>query len=256
MKLHAWHFLPHRVIGAAYQMLAGWRLCRRFKAPFWRHIPVSVPCMTTAWNFSSTVQRKDLKRPATILDIGANVSQMTRLLAFSCEPRVVIHSFEPNKTLKPLGECHYLAVSDRDGEAEFRTPAGETMWGTVSDPGSTSNGQVAAVKVRMARIDSLAESGELNWEQLPRPILAKVDTEGGEMAALKGFGELLKDVDYLIIEVGNWSERGENYSLVDMCCFLGEAGFRNSAILFSCFEGTETPSYGDVLFWRNSVASV
>ena len=207
--------------------------------------------MTTAWNFSLTVERENLKRPATILDIGANVSQMTRLLALSCEPGVVVHSFEPNKALKPSGVCHYLAVSDRDGEANFRTPAGETMWGTISDVGSTPVGRDIAVKVRKARIDSLVATGELNWEQLPRPILAKVDTEGCEMAALTGFGALLKDVDYLIIEMSNWEERSQDSTLVDMCRFLGEFGFRHSSILYACFEGDKNPSYLDLLFWRN-----
>lgn len=252
MKIHAWHFLPHRLIGAFYQMMAGWRLCRHFGVPFRRYAPASIPCMTTAWNFSSTLESEELKPPATILDIGANASQMSRLLILSCGKDVAIHSFEPNTALRPIGVCHHLALSDCDGEALFRTPGGETMWGTIHAQDSVSGKQSDSTKVRVARMDSLTSSGEVDWKSLPRPILAKVDTEGGEMAVLKGFGNLLKDVDYLIMEVGNWEERGQHYSLLEMCRFLEEEGFRNSKILFSCFEGTEAPSYCDLLFWRDS----
>lgn len=255
MKIRLWHFLPHRLIGAFYQAVAGWRLCFRNKVSFWRYLPSSIPCMTTAWNYSLTLEKEGMTPPCTILDIGANVSQMASLLLLSSNKDVLIHSFEPNIALRPMGTCHYLALSDSDGEAEFQTPGGETMWGTIHGDSSGVSLHSSSVKVRMARMDSLVSHGELNWSSLPHPILVKVDTEGGEMAVLRGFGHLVKDVDYLIIEMGNWEERGRHYALLEMCRFLEEAGFRHSKILYSCFEGAEAPSYCDFIFWRDAAVT-
>ncbi len=253
MKICAWHFLPHRLIGAFYQVVAGWRICWRYKVPFLRYFPASVPCMTTAYNFATTLEKEGLPSPRTILDVGSNISQMTRLLLLPCAKTVTIHSFEPNSELRPIGVCHHLALSDTDGEALFCIPGGESMWGTINRDVAKSDGQTTVSKARKARMDSLVAQGELDWGSLPRPILAKVDTEGGELAVLKGFGPYIKDVDYLIMEAGNWEERGRHYVFLEMCRFLEAQGFRNSKILFACFEGTSSPSYCDLLFWRDSI---
>ena len=41
----------------------------------------------------------------------------------------------------------------------------------------------------------------LDISKLEKPILTKLDIQGYELEALKGFGNLLKDNDYILVEV-------------------------------------------------------
>lgn len=247
MRLHLFHLSPHGLIRAFSQMRAGYALCRQAGVRFLDYVPSSVNSMTAAWNFKLTVEECELPSPQSIIDIGANVSQMTKLLKLACRSEPVIQSFEPHPKLTPIGKKFELALSDRDGEAEFAIPAGDNDWGTIKPrPGETAN----SFKVKMARFDTLVSNGVVRWSDLPRPILVKIDTEGSELDALRGFGEKLREVDYLVIEVENREFRGGNYSMIDLCAYLEKFGFTRSKVLYACYDGPVSPAYLDTLFWR------
>lgn len=204
--------------------------------------------MTAAWNYSKTLEENGLQPPSTIIDVGAHSSQMTKLLAMPSKIGVRILSFEPNPRLKPAGEHFELALSDSDGLANFSTPSNDTDWGTIK---SVEKGQSTREVIKM-RFDSLVNSKKIDIGSLPRPILVKVDTEGSELDALVGFGDYLEIVDYLVVEVENASDRGGNYNLLSMCRYLSDFKFDGCKILYSCYDGPESPAYSDIMFWRNS----
>ncbi len=70
------------------------------------------------------------------------------------------------------------------------------------------------------------------------------------MRILEGFGRLLGDVAYLLVEVQNRGQREDSYSVIDVCAFLKPFDFRCSKVLYSCYDGPTAPAFLDVLFWR------
>ena len=244
MKLHLFHFTPHGLARAFSHMVAGHRLCKSARTSLRRFVPDSVNSMTTAWNYKRTLQESGMPAPQTILDVCANVSQMTRLLLLcGCQDARVI-SFEPNPALQPVGEVHRVALLDRDGTVPFNVPD-DNGWGSVAAVQGDKSFQV-----RAARFETLVKLGEVEWERLSRPLLVKIDTEGAEKQVIDGFGDHLGQVDQLLIEVANQDDRGQQYNLLTLCTHLAKYGFRNAKILYACYDGPSAPAYADVLFWK------
>jgi FkbM family methyltransferase len=244
MKFHAFHFTPVGVVRAWSHLQAGRRLCRTARVSLRSYVPASINSMTTAWNYSRTLQEAGLDPPGTILDVGANASQMTKLLTLTCPqtPRVV--SFEPNPAVKPIGDVRRIALLDRAGVVPFQVER-DSAWGRVA-----AAGQPSSFEVRAERFDVLVRSGEVPLADLPRPIVVKIDTEGTEVEVVEGFGECLAHVDQMLIEVTNRQDGVVNNHLFRLCDRLAKHGFRQAKILYACYDGPLAPTYADVLFWK------
>lgn len=206
--------------------------------------------MTPAWNFHLTLQEQALPPPATLLDVGANRSQMSRLLRMSCPVAPRQLSFEPNPDMHPEGEVFRYALSDADGEVQLFLPDDEEGWGTIEPQKEIIHGHTRHFPVPAARFDSLVRRGELNPAEFVHPVMAKIDTEGSEQKVLRGFGGELRHVDYLLIEVENTGFRGKDYNLLTLSAHLHAEGFRHSKILFCAYDGPTAPGYSDIFFWR------
>ncbi len=250
MKFHLSNFSPWGVIRACSQLTAGRRLCRKAGASLRPFFPNSVNSMTAAWNFNQTLSTESLRPPRTIIDVGANVSQMSKLLMLSCAPDVKLLSFEPNPNLAPMGEVFHLALSNADGEADFFMPSGDDNWGTIEELDPAPDQAQEKQRVVCARFDTLVAEGKVVLPELPRPILLKIDTEGSELRVLEGFGQTLAEIDLLLIEVSNSTSRTSHYNLLTLAAKLRTEGFSGSKVLYSSLEGPKAPTYMDVLFWR------
>jgi len=250
MKIHAYHIKPTGLIRAFYQLCAGYKYCRAVHQPLRRFIPLCINPMMAVWNYYQFT--KDMPQPGTLIDAGANASQMARLLQHSCKKDVQILSFEPIPSMQPIGKRFNIALSDKDGEFDFYIPQGnDDELGSLSKE-YIENAELGCktITVKAARMETLINEGVIPWEQLPRPILLKMDTEGHELNILKGFGKYLNDVDRIISEVGNEADRTKSYDLTEMCNYLTAYGFNDSRILYSCFDGANPSAYMDVLFRR------
>jgi FkbM family methyltransferase len=135
---------------------------------------------------------------ALILDVGANTGQFAAVVRAEA-PRAVIHSFEPHpvafaelaahaKGLRITAE--HMALGDHDGEIEIFDYADETGSQHASVYRAVIEGvhrrPAAGVMVRCARLDTLARE-----RGIARIGLLKIDTEGHELAVLRGARELL-----------------------------------------------------------------
>lgn len=247
MKYHFCHFVPSGILRACHQLQAGRQLCRLKKQSVWRYFPNSVNSMMTAWNFAVTIRDKHLPHPKTILDVGANLSQMARLLCLACDDAPEIFSFEPNVALVPLGHKFHVALSDIDGRCELYVPCGDSLWGTIEKDHINNSEDTPHFTVPQFRFDSLVKNGEIRWPCLKRPILLKIDTEGSEMKVLSGFGDLLCEIDYVLVESDN--KEGYN-SIMDLNANLKSFGFQNSKVLYACCDEPSAPVYLDMLFFR------
>jgi FkbM family methyltransferase len=244
MRFHLFHFTPLGLCRAASHLVAGRRLCRLSKVSLYPFIPDSVNSMTTAWNYKLTIQEAGLAPPGTIIDVGANTSQMTRLLALAGPrpPRVI--SFEPNNSLRPIGDVYRVALLERDGVVPFCVHS-DPAWGRVGLLGESSS-----FDVRGSRFDTLVQAGEVILDELEKPLLVKIDTEGTELQVVEGFGSCLAHVDQMLIEVANRQEGVRPDHMFHLFRTLSAHGFCHAKILYACYDGSLAPRYADILFWK------
>ena len=66
-----------------------------------------------------------------------------------------------------------------------------------------------SMDIEVKRIDQI-----IDFSKLQKPILTKLDIQGYELEALKGFGKLLKEIDYILVEV-SFQEIYKNQPIAD-----------------------------------------
>jgi FkbM family methyltransferase len=175
---------------------------------------------------------------------------MTRLLLTFFGKAVDVYSFEPNPNLNPVGSVFRVALSDHQGQGALSVDA-DDLWGTLIDEDGNrgpSSGANRAFSVAVDRFDHLVSSGLICFERLEKPILLKVDTEGHELRAIRGFGDCLTLIDYILCEVPNGNDA--SYDLFDLTDYLSTFGFDKSLIVHAASVGSRAPGYCDVLFSR------
>jgi FkbM family methyltransferase len=173
-------------------------------------------------------------------DVGANDG--TSMERFAFQGHILI-SFEPNpelgsiikgkQQLYPNWHLFPVAVSDYDGEAEFNictthdrgcsslldvSEAGKTQWGGRRDMIPDHK-----IKVSVRRLDTL-----LDWSIIPEIEFFHCDTQGSDLAVLKGMGEFIKRIKVGVVEAGTKPDIlyvGQN-SVDATIQYLQENGFK------------------------------
>lgn len=119
-------------------------------------------------------------------------------------PGATLDLFEPSPRFFPGLEhgvmrargarLHRVALGAENGEAEFHLsgPASSSLLGTADKPGRT----FPSMTVPVRRLDSLLAPGDVK-----RPSMLKIDTEGYELAVLKGAEGLLPVIDCVMVEM-------------------------------------------------------
>ncbi|MGE3914420.1 MAG: FkbM family methyltransferase [Hyphomicrobiaceae bacterium] len=113
---------------------------------------------------------------------------------------------------------HPVAIGEKDGKIRINVyddPSASTTLSIAAPAGTQS------VEVPMRSIDSIVASG-----MCAPPDLIKIDIQGGELAALKGAANTLKNVKFLMLET--WLQRGygkETPLLHELMEFLVPHGF-------------------------------
>jgi FkbM family methyltransferase len=166
--------------------------------------------------------RAMLRGGGVFADIGANIGSYTLIAAE--QPRATVVSFEPHpRTFERLQANVALnhrsnvilvnmAVSDRDGEARLSDEKWSATNHLVGDDRT-------AIPVRCTRADSWFNGRGL------APSVVKIDVEGFELEVLRGFGDVLTGVDFVLVEInGLSSARSTGGDAVH--AHLAAAGFR------------------------------
>ena len=203
--------------------------------------------MTTAWNFCIAIGSQ--QAPRSVIDVGANQSQMTRLLLLVCEREARILSFEPNPKCRPLEKRFHIALSDSKDTAVFYLPPKDAAAGSLCPPESEKSWR-DKIEVEVQRFDALVTTGTVPWTELRKPILLKLDTEGNELQVLRGFGRYLAEIQYVLLEVQNGEERPGTRDAIETHKLMIESGFNRSRVLYACYDGPWAPTYLDTLYWR------
>jgi FkbM family methyltransferase len=196
---------------------------------------------------------------ATLIDIGANKGQFS--LAFHAlrkDARVI--AFEPLPTEAdrfeqvfagdPAISLHRVALSDKGGDVTFHVTDRPDS-SSLLPPG---DGQSAAfgvnakekITVPVRRLDKA-----LILDQLPKPILVKIDVQGAELQVLKGMSDL-NPIDHIYVELSFVELYTGQPSFSAVAGYLFDRGFEPRGF----FNQVVTKQFGatqvDVLFSRRS----
>jgi FkbM family methyltransferase len=200
---------------------------------------------------------------AAVIDVGGNVGQFATV-ARQNFPQAQILSFEPlpqaGQKLRDLfaGDDRFqsfaLALCDHGGTEAFHVTGADDSSSLlpvaarqVSEFPATRG--VDTLSVATARLDDV-----LADHPLPDgPILLKVDTQGTELAVLRGGQDLLAKASYAIIEVSFVELYEGQDSAGDITTFLVERGWQLRAVYdVKTSVLTGEPIQADVLFERRA----
>jgi FkbM family methyltransferase len=198
---------------------------------------------------------------AVIVDVGGNVGQFATVARHNF-PDALIFSFEPlpdaGEKLRDLFatdvrfESFALALCDTDGTVPFHVTGADDSSSLlpvaarqVSEFPATRG--VDTLSVTTARLDDV-----LAGRTLPEgPLLLKVDTQGTELAVLRGAPKLLERATHAIIEVSFVELYEGQDDAADITTFLVEHGWGLHAVYdvkYSVLTGE--PIQADMLFVR------
>jgi FkbM family methyltransferase len=149
-------------------------------------------------------------RPATIIDVGANVGQFAVASAKLLKPARIV-SFEPDPHTAELFKRNTAAITTIEliqkalGEKKESAEFFVNKESQVSSILALSSARLAefpdhtvkhSIPVEIDTLDDIFESADLQ-----RPILLKIDVQGYEDRVLAGASTLLKSVDFVILEI-------------------------------------------------------
>ena len=244
MKIKPYHLNPSGLSRAASQTYALMKLLSRHRASIFQYFPDCVNSGVAAWNHYALCKTRGIPFPKTIIDVGANNSQMTKLLRLS-SPDAEVYSFEPNPACKPVGKVYRCALSIHNGRTSFYTPSRSgSELGTLIEPDCEHE----VSEVHEVRFETLSQNGSVSILDMAKPVLLKIDTEGTELEVLQGFGGCLVEVDVIICEVGNRRLVGSDMHKIFN--HISSYGFNRALALYACWDGWQMPAYMDFMFWK------
>ncbi|NEY89848.1 FkbM family methyltransferase [Tabrizicola oligotrophica] len=174
-------------------------------------------------------------RADVVFDVGANVGQSAREFAQGW-PDARIHSFEPvPRSFARLCEAtrdlslvtaHNLGLGRHSGAAEMTDLANSVQNRIVAEPAA------AAEATTTQTVQILRGADFCDSHGIRRISYLKIDTEGHDLEVLKGFGALLKWVDFVQVEAGMNPYNKTHVPFEALSSFLTRRGF----LLFYLFE--------------------
>ena len=173
---------------------------------------------------------KIIKKANTLIDIGSNKGQFI-LLFRKFFPSAMVYSFEPlrkelflQKKILGIKNIKYFnfAIGNKNKNIKMYITSRRDS-SSLLKPNITlqKNYSINNTKlIKQKKLDSL-----INFKHLKKPILLKIDVQGYELQALMGASDILKNVDYLILEVSHTMAYYKQSSLKDLKFFLYKYSF-------------------------------
>lgn len=198
--------------------------------------------------------------PSTVLDIGANTGQFA-VASAKLFPDVQVHSFEPvpecvealQKNVSTLENVvvYPLALGDREGEVTFRVNSDSKQSSILPLAQIRRNAfpetrEIRTTKVAVSTLDRISA-----YIELRRPSLLKLDVQGYEAQAIRGGTEILKHIDYVVVEVSFKPTYEGELPFMDIVRMMEEQGFRfERPVGWLTIPGSGTVLEMDALFVR------
>lgn len=194
----------------------------------------------------------------TVLDVGSYVGSFAYAIRHIL-PQARIYSFEPLqdnyaqlvKNLSPFGnfQAFNTAIGEHAGQLQFYrsdfSPSSSALeMGELHRQAFPQSAHSSSLSVPVARLDDYLEKMNLT-----PPVFLKIDVQGFEDAVLRGAGQVLKQVDFLEIEVSYQPLYSDQVLFDGIHHMLAEAGFHfagNLDSMLSPLDGSILQS--DALF--------
>ncbi len=227
----------------------------RAEAALASRVPSFYHAILRRWGRSNSIKvllAALVRRGDVVFDVGANRGFHTALMSNLAGPTGAIHAFEPSPdtcrmleaTLRaraPYREnviVNTSAAGMEDGVTTLYTPMEDHGQASLQkhDAGSWSAGAlVNAITCRVTRLDSYCAAHAIS-----RIDVVKMDIEGAELLALRGFGESLKKhLPVVVLELcAEWT-RAFGYEPTDAIAALRGAGYDTFRIVSE--SGTTLP---------------
>ncbi len=195
----------------------------------------------------------------TLIDAGANKGQFS--VAFrGLRPYATILAFEPLPEAAEVFESVFgadhrttltrVALAGQPGIAQFHV-ANRADSSSLLRPGrgqESAFGVLGAstIDVSLARLDECIDMGKLE-----KPIMLKVDVQGGELAVFEGCARL-ESIDFIYVEL-SFVELYDNQPLfADVFEYLVDRGFAVAGAFNQVATVAFGPTQVDVLFRRST----
>ncbi|MGP9814535.1 FkbM family methyltransferase [Rhodopseudomonas sp. NSM] len=193
----------------------------------------------------------------TLIDVGANRGQFS-LLVRQRFPKAEIHAFEPLEPERRLLQsvvaapltCHPVALGAAQGEATFHVTSKRDS-SSLFRPGASQQAAsgvtlTGSIKVQVARLTDV-----LDVAALPRPILMKLDVQGGELDVIAGAVSVLPMIDAIYTEVSFVMLYEQQPLASEITTFLDKHGFALRGVYNHFFAAGIGPTQADFLYVRS-----
>ncbi len=155
---------------------------------------------------------------------------------FFIEPNSIYHEIIENKLLKKYnGKIFKLAAGNQTGKLEFFNEGVTSSFLQREDYKLTKK-----IYIDVDRLDNILKN-----ENISGVTLLKIDTEGFELDVLKGSEELLKKINYCIVEIR--LQKIKTYNPSELITYLRNNDFYWDKIL-KVYYAKEGVDFIDVLF--------
>lgn len=193
----------------------------------------------------------------SLLDAGANKGQFS--LAFrGVRPTARIVAFEPLQQAAEtyervvgrdeLVQVQRVALGTTEGTAEFHVADREDS-SSLLRPGPRQERAFGVHSARTTQVPVKRLSDCVDIAALPRPVLLKVDVQGGELGVFQGCDEL-ELLDFIYVEL-SFVELYEGQPLFhEVADHLGTRGFAIAGVFNQVMTAEFGPTQADVLFAR------
>jgi FkbM family methyltransferase len=193
--------------------------------------------------------------PKTLIDVGANKGQFA-VLARYLFPSVEIHAFEPleeegqrfKTVVSGSRKLYRIAISSESGNKTFYV----TSRADSSSLLKPSKAQADAYGVSLAQhkdVDTARLDDVIDLSKFPRPILLKMDVQGGELAVLRGMPRSIPFLDFVYSEASFIHLYEQQPLAGEIIRFLEDCGFKIRGV-FNQSSTKFGPTQADFLFCR------
>lgn len=188
----------------------------------------------TSFIMISNLTKQQLQ-PKTIIDVGANVGQFS-VASVNLFEDVQVYAFEPvpesfeklHKHVSKLNNvrAYALALGEDEGNIGFHVNTHShsssilalSTHHLTAFPGAKED---KVISVPITTLDSIS-----NDFKLVSPVLLKLDVQGYEANVLKGAVEILKKVDYVLLETSFKPMYEGELLFTEILQFMGNCGFK------------------------------
>jgi FkbM family methyltransferase len=170
----------------------------------------------------------------TVVDVGANVGQFTAVCRHFL-PNANVFAFEP--LAEPSNKFHRVHGRDSRVRLDQRALGADAVTLAMNVSASADSSSLLPISDRQEKYfpGTRAQSTEMvevvRFDSLPicanleLPVLVKLDVQGFELAALKGFGDALDSVQYIYLELSLLPFYTGQSLAADIVAYLSTKGF-------------------------------